>query len=354
MTKHYRLSPSSSSRWLECHGSAQDDLPDRGSAAASEGTQAHELAYWSLRGGKDEAPNDEMQRAIFEYVGYVRAFRSHELLSHVDHTDSVMWLEETIESVLVPDHGGTIDALIVGNDYLHVIDFKYGTWPVAPEDNTQLLEYLGLADEKFPGRTQFFASIVQPRVPGDNRCVEYTQEQVIGHRVDVMLAGADRDTLVAGEHCRWCPLRKTCTELELHLLENAKDRFSDDWTAEKCLEVIRFGDVMSELVSDAKKLILKMLHRGDKIEGWRLAMSLGNRAWTNEEGAATYLQSRGVSPGRVYNTVMKSPAQIEKLDKSYKPMVATLCHRPERGVTAVKSNSKLPEYRPENAFTEIE
>lgn len=354
MTKHYRLSPSSSNRWLECHGSAQDDLPDSGSAAADAGTLAHEKAHQVLRGEEPEFPDEDMRKSVFEYVGYVRAFRSHEQLADVDQTGSKLVLEETIESKLIPEHGGTIDALIVGRDHLHVIDYKSGVTPVDPQDNTQTLEYLGLADERFPGRRMFFGSIVQPQLPGDTRCISYTQEQVIGHRIDVMLAGADRNTLVAGGHCEWCPLRGTCTELELYRIDLAKEQFSDDWTADKCLEVIDFGDVMENLVSDAKKLILKMLHRGDKIEGWRLAMSLGNRAWIDECNTEISLQEADIRTEDFYNTTLKSPAQIEKFSKKYKSLVATLCHRPERGAIAVKTDSKLPEYKPENAFTTLE
>lgn len=355
MTKHYRLSPSSSNRWLECPGSAQDDLPDSGSAAASEGTEAHDYAYVALSGVDiPDFPNDEMRKAVFEYIGYIRAFRSHDQLAGVDQSDSEIFYEETIESKLIPEHGGTIDALIVGKDHIHVIDFKYGTMPVAPEDNTQLLEYLGLALEKFPGRTQFFASIVQPRVPGDIRCIPYTLSQVVGHRADVMLAGADRNTLVAGEHCRWCPLRKTCVVLDKHLRDNAKEKFSDDWSAEKCLEVIKFGDVMAELVKDAKKLVLKMLHRGDTVSGWRLARQLGNRAWTDEENAGIALQKTTATEDDLFRIELRSPAQIEKRNKSLKSLVARLCHRPEKGVIAVTTDSKLPEYKPQDKFTEIE
>jgi hypothetical protein len=295
-----------------------------------------------------------MRKAVFEYVGYVRAFRSHEQLAGIDQSDSQVFYERTIESKSIPEHGGTIDCLIVGKNHIHVIDFKYGTMPVAPEDNTQLLEYLGLALEDFPGRTEFFASIVQPRVPGDTRCVPYTLSQIHCHSADVMLAGFDRHTLSAGEHCRWCPLRKTCIVLDKHLRDNAKEKFSDDWSAEKCLEVIKFGGVMAELVKDAKALVLKMLHRGDQISGWRLARQLGNRAWIEERLTAEVLIAKGLTGGRLYDTKIKSPAQVEKLDKKYKPIVAQLCHRPEKGVIAVTTDSKLPEYKPQDQFTEIE
>ncbi len=152
MSEHSRLSPSSMTRILRCPASAVSNPPDTGSAAASEGTLAHGLAERVLRGddtAQSEIPNDEMRQAIFAYVAYVRAHKSHDELDGVDHANSGITYEERIVSALIPEHGGTIDTLIVSDTHIHVNDFKYGVMPVSSHDNTQLLSYLALADGRF-------------------------------------------------------------------------------------------------------------------------------------------------------------------------------------------------------------
>ena len=353
MSEHSRLSPSSMARILKCPASAVHNPLDTGSAAAAEGTFAHTLCEQMLSGKEVDFPNDEMESAVFEYVAYVKDHKSHDELDGVNHSNSEISLESRIVSKDIPDHGGTIDTLIVSDTHIHVIDFKYGTMPVASEDNKQLLSYLVLACEKFPGRTRFFGTIIQPRVYGRPRCVEYTRAQLDEHLFAVMMADID-DSKEAGDHCRWCPLKQDCEVLEQHVKDVATMVFDDGWDGEKCKTVIAMGGVISTLVVDAKHQLTKLLKDGAKVDGWKLVRQLANRCWIDDDMAIMLLESKGLDDTVIYNQKIKSPAQLEKFSKAYKPFVSANAHRPEKGIIDVESSNKLPEYDPASEFTDIE
>lgn len=342
-------------RILECPGSAIDNPPDTSSAASEEGTVAHGFGERLLKClDVEQFPNDEMASAVFDYVGYVRAHKSHAELEGVEQANSAVLIENRIVSELVPDHGGTIDTTIVSYTHLHVIDFKYGVMPVSAQNNKQILSYLALADERYPGRERFFGSIVQPRVFGHPECVEYTKAEIDSHVCDVMLA-ADDDTKKAGSHCRWCPLRETCHVLEDHNKELATEAFDTGWDAFKCLDVIAMAGVMKTLAEDAKIHLRKLLLDGEEVPGYRLARQLANRCWKDEDAFLDDPKIVGIDDEHLYAPQkLLSPTQMEKsLAKSYGPTIDLHTHRPEKGIIVVEESSRLPIYDPVEAFDDL-
>lgn len=346
-SEHSRLSPSSAYRWLVCPGSAVDNPPDTESAASKEGTLAHEFAA-KYACGMDTGPfpSEEMEDAAFKYCLYVNAAVTREV-------GEELLLETRIVSKTIPDFGGTMDALIIGKDFLHVIDFKYGLQPVMARDNKQLLSYLVLANEEYPGKKEFYGSIVQPRVPYGEQYVEFSIEEVENHYIEVLFAGSS-DNRSAGKHCTWCPLRNNCNVLDRLVVTTTKKVFDDskDWDATKCQEVLDTGIVVAELVKDAKKRIKDILQAGEDVPGWKLVESLGNRAWTNEDEVVKKLLDKGLNNDIIYNRKIKSPAQLEKFSSAYKQFVAEESHRPRKGVVAAEASSRLPEWNVANVFKE--
>ncbi len=351
--EHSILSPSGMERIINCNGSAVKNTDDEETAASKRGVVLHSKGEQTLRGGTPEFDNDVDRDSVFQYVSYVRAHKSHAELEGVDQRGSRICLEERIVSKLIPDHGGTMDTLILSDTHLHTIDYKSGATPVSAYDNKQLLSYLVLADEQFPGRQRFFGSIVQPEVFGDPICVEYTKEQLTAHLYDVMMADIG-DTYNAGKWCRWCPLRKTCAVLEAHRKEMAQLVFSDDWPAQKCIDVIAMTKVFADMAVEAKKHLRKILLDGTHVEGWKLARQLANRSWIDEQKTVDAFRAKGVSDDIIFNQMIKSPAQFEQFSKAYKPFVADHTERIEKGIIAVESSSTLAEYVPGSEFTNLE
>ena len=347
--EHSRLSPSSMDRILHCPGSAVDNPPDTAGPAAVEGTFAHDCCELMLHGSEPKFPNDEMKQAVFMYVGYVKSFVADYKAS--EPTD--LFIENRIVSKMTPDHGGTMDVIIVTPTTLHVIDFKYGLAPVSPFENRQLLSYLALANEEYPGRKKFFASIVQPRVFGNPQAVGYTREEIVSHEVDVHLVAEDT-TRTAGEHCKWCPLKDTCTVVQAKLWDVANVRGEPEgWDSAKCVDIIGMAAVVKNMVADAKERLATLLKDGQTVDGWKLVHNLGNRSWKDEQEVADYFVEKKLDD-IIYDKKLKSPTALMKFSQAYKPFVAEHAHREDKGVIAAPCTSRLPEYvNPQATFTDL-
>lgn len=338
--KHYKYGPSSSSRWIPCPGSVLGNPAEKEeSFAMAEGTEAHDLAERVLTGVTQiSADGGEMRKAVMEYVEFVDGL-----------PEGKRHIELTVESSIVKDFGGTMDYLVATPEELYVTDFKYGKTPVSAFDNHQLKCYLCLAREVYPGRKRFFGSIVQPRV-GPPQMQEYTGAELDEFLIEVMGAAAST-FLCAGPHCRWCPLLGSCETEKAYRQELVGITFAEDTPIEKHLAVLGHLEVITELAKIAKHKLLALALAGEKIPGYKLIRSIGNRAWTDPSAAKKALTKLGLRAKQLFAPrQLKTPAQIEK--QVSKEEVAKLVHRPDRGVQIVLSSSRAPEYNPSEMFNE--
>jgi hypothetical protein len=187
--KHEIFSASSAFRWAGypgepgCPGSAMlaQKMPaEPSSAAAEEGTQAHEVLEAVLKGDGDwrlrlatAAVRDEQMRAgvktALEYVHKLRALYPQ------------LQVYSEIKLELMPGVGGSFDILLYCpvTFQMWVCDFKYGKQPVSARENPQLLCYAVFAARHF--RFAVFAVhlvVIQPRdftlAPGDDGVKTWT------------------------------------------------------------------------------------------------------------------------------------------------------------------------------------
>ena len=150
MADHAVLSASGSHRWLNCTPSARLELEfeNTGSEAAREGTAAHALCEHKLkralhmrsRRPVSDYDSDEMEECTDAYAEFV--MEQYEAAKQVCK-DPVVLIEQRLDfSCYVPDGFGTGDCLIISDDRLHIIDFKYGMGVlVEAEDNPQMKLY---------------------------------------------------------------------------------------------------------------------------------------------------------------------------------------------------------------------
>ena len=175
MADHAVLSASGSHRWLNCTPSARLELEfeNTGSEAAREGTAAHALCEHKLkralhirsRRPVSDYDSDEMEECTDAYAEFV--MEQYEAAKQVCK-DPVVLIEQRLDfSCYVPDGFGTGDCLIISDDRLHIIDFKYGMGVlVEAEDNPQMKLYalgaLAVYDALYDIR-EVSMTIFQPR-----------------------------------------------------------------------------------------------------------------------------------------------------------------------------------------------
>ena len=175
MAEHAVLSASGSHRWLNCTPSARLELEfeNTGSEAAREGTAEHALCEHKLkralhmrsRRPVSDYDSDEMEECTDAYVDFV--MEQYETAKQVCE-DPVILIEQRLDfSCYVPDGFGTGDCLIISDDRLHIIDFKYGMGVlVEAEDNPQMKLYalgaLAVYDALYDIR-EVSMTIFQPR-----------------------------------------------------------------------------------------------------------------------------------------------------------------------------------------------
>ena len=174
-SKHTLLSPSSSHRWLNCTPSPrlEEQFPNNDTTAAAEGTAAHALCEHKLKKALkmrskrpvSEYDSDEMELCSDGYVEYVleKLTEAKKLCS-----DPLVLIEQHLDfSKYVTDGFGTGDCLIIADDTIHIIDFKYGQGVVVDAtDNPQMKLYALGALEMYAGIydiKQIALTIYQPR-----------------------------------------------------------------------------------------------------------------------------------------------------------------------------------------------
>lgn len=311
--QHALLSASGAHRWLACPPSAtlEAGLADTSSAAAEQGTAAHELAEWKLRRALDDAPaarpvsdwqDEEMEQLTDEYVTFV--------LEHVTEakqvcSDPQVLIEQRLDfSHVVPGGFGTGDCVIIAEPRLHIIDLKYGQGVlVEAESNPQLMLYSLGALHAFGTLydiSEVAVTIFQPRrsnvstwtIPvGD---LETWAEQEVKPRA--ALAAAGEGDFCPGAWCQFCKLAPTCRARAEANLALAKLEFAPP--AE--LSDAEIADVLSQIpqlktwASDVEAYALsKAVNQGVAFEGFKLVAGRSIRKYTSEAEVAKAAEAAG-------------------------------------------------------------
>ncbi len=371
MSGHARLAPSAASRWMNCPGSIalSEGIPDSSSAAAREGTFAHEIAEKALVSGRTAAHFIGVKSGKGE-TDIVDEFTCDaEMAEHVQHyVDAVLSIptenpddlhvEDKVALVgLRDDITGTVDAWVREGETLHVFDLKYGAGVfVDVRHNPQLMIYaLGvlLSNESLRLYVNTVVlHVVQPRhhtatakdEGGHSSCVLDGVELRQWGRDDLYDAANatvdDALRLATGSWCKFCPAKPQCPALRQLTHDVAAHAFSDVSTPAKAppdpstlddaelARVLRAAPLVADWLAAVHVTATKRARNGHAIPGNKLARAKTNRAWKDPAAAVQALDLMGVDPYADRKPV--SPAQAEKrLGKAARAMVASLVHKPE-------------------------
>src|SRR6056297_758862 len=302
MSEHAKLSPSTAYRWLKCPGSVQasEGIADKSSPYAQEGTLAHQIAEACLTNltnpmeYKDTKMGEDMAEHIATYVDYVNSINGyHSYEQKVDF------------SHLVPDGFGTVDALIIDGEKIHVIDLKYGKGvQVFAEDNPQLMLYaIGAYSEveMLHDIKKIIMHVVQPRL--DHIDVwETTPEALLSWGQWVQeranLALSDDAPFCPGEtQCRFCLAQGTCKALYDYSVkvigqefEDLSDSIPGKLPEAKIREVLENAGLIRGWLNAVEDHVFNMLNEGQTFKGYKLVEGRSLRKWKDEEQTAKLLE----------------------------------------------------------------
>jgi len=349
VSDHARLGCSSAYRWMACPGSVafEAQFPETTSAAAEEGTIAHELHEIALLLDVDaidvldlvEGSSVEMAEQVQISLDYVR----EEL---AERPGAKILIEQRLDpgaSIDREDLWGTADVVILDpkRAEIVVIDLKFGMTVVDAGTTPQLPLYaLGawrLAYEtngSFPVRALRMV-IAQPRAPhrdGPIRSVVRTPEEVDDFAIEVRAAAARTDDpnapLVAGDHCGFCRAAGACPAFAEHALRAAEAEFADldpdapihePLTPERISELLHEAERVKAWARAVEAYALRIAQDGIRLPGWNLIRKRGRRAWVDPDAAlASLLETYGVDPDVLAPRALKSPRQIEQAIKAAK------------------------------------
>jgi hypothetical protein len=363
---HSALGASSAERWSACPGSIalSRGVARRNSRAAAEGTAAHAVAERRLRG---EPFADFVQVGDF-LIEVDEAMREHvdgyvEYVRDLCKDGSALLLVETevdLTAALGQRHDGplgkligTADALLLADDTLTVVDFKYGSGkPVKVEGNPQLSLYaVGAVAHPVVQSLANSIDVVrlvvyQPRVYDEPQVEELPFADLIERTAGLAVAAAkvaealrkfddvqepsalaewaDAYLVPGPVQCRWCPAKAAGACLALNSLA------ADTAKSFKALGIgepdnVKLGELRSqvELVrqwADAiEELTRDRLLAGEQVAGWKLVAGRhGPRKWENAAKAEAALRALGLPEDLVAPRSVISPTAAEKLVKAGK------------------------------------
>jgi hypothetical protein len=122
--------------------------------------------------------------------------------------------------------------------------------------------------------------------------------------------------LVPGTWCRFCPVSHACPKLMADALEMAKAEFDDYQPPGDTDELARALDAAerAELwIARIREFAIDRLEHQVRIPGWGLVPTRPTRKWlAPDTDIATQLQALGASHDEIWETRVRSPAQIER------------------------------------------
>lgn len=331
--EHALLSASSAHRWLQCPPSAKlgqhaEQQPE--TFAAREGTVAHEMAKEKvefLLHIRDEFPSfkkipegatlEEMDHYANEY-----GLRVLEVLSQDENQHPIVKLEQRVDySHIVPDGFGTADCVIIRENFLHIIDFKYGKGiRVQAAHNPQLMLYALGALNTFPHMLKNLRSVTveifQPRIRNyDLWTVTVEELQEWANTVvqpAAQLATKGEGDFRAGTWCMFCPVAQTCRARAEDALQLARKEFADPALLEdeEIADLLQEGRKLKKWVENLEEYAHTRLQDGHTIPGLVLGKGRATREFTDLKKVEEICAQQGHIEATT--TRAKTPAELER------------------------------------------
>lgn len=356
---HAILSASSSHRWLNCTPSAklEEIFENVASESAKEGTAAHALCEYKLKisqGLEAQRPvsdynSDEMEEYTDDYVQFVL----EELeIAKENCKDSIILIEQRLDfSNYVPNGFGTGDCLIVSDNKLHIIDFKYGKGILVDSNNNpQMMLYaLGALNiyESIYDIKNVKMTIFQPRrenISSFEISVDELKKWAEGElKEKANLAYKGEGDFKCGDWCRFCRASTTCrkrAEEKLKLLKHEfkKPDLLEDYEIE---EILRIIPDLTKWADDVFLYASEMaIQKGKNWNGFKVVEGRSNRKFLDDKKVEETLLDEGIKD--IYKTSLLTLTELEKRlgKEKFNELLANLIIKPRGRLTLVPVNDK--------------
>ena len=375
MGNHAILSASSSHRWLLCLPSARLELEfeDKSGKAADEGTAAHALSEHKLKKALhirskrpiSEYGSDEMEECTDAYVDFVM---EQVELARNSCNDPIILIEKRLDfSCYVPDGFGTGDCLIISDDRLHIIDFKYGMGVLVDAvDNPQMKLYaLGALEiyDSLYDINEVSMTIFQPRrenvstwtVPVEElKC--WAEEEL---KPKAVKAYNGEGEYIPGEWCTFCKAAVRCRARAEEKLKLAQTEFKmppllTDNEIEEILFILpdltKWANEITSYATDAA------VNHGKEWNGFKVVEGRSVRKYKDEDAIAEKAVASGFKD--IYRKSLIPMTEMQKLmgKTKFEEILGSLIYKPPGKPTLVPNSDKRPAMNvadAKNEFNEI-
>lgn len=339
--EHALLSPSSSSRWLNCTPSARlaENAENKSSVYAEEGTLFHEiceycLAQWNAGVWEpdpfgEELPelkDDHLMHPLFKQEMFKHARNYCDFVMNenynLEKSDGAckMLLEEKVDiSEYAPECFGSVDCQLLGRDTLIVIDLKYGEGvKVYAERNTQMMLYALGAIKGKPSIKTVRLVIAQVRLNhfdvweiSANDLLQWA-DKVLKPTAKKAFAGKGEQKM--GDWCGFCPVKAQCRK-QYEAVVNDFDRYEypELLTEDEICDLIEKIDKYKGWLESVNKFVYDEALRGHKWKGYKLVAGRSSRVITDEEAIRQDLLTKKYLEDEIFNIKLKGIGDLEKL-----------------------------------------
>ena len=392
---HALLSASSAHRWLKCTAAPryEENFPNGTSDYAEEGTVAHavcelyarkKFTVMSNRKFNSELKklqarphyNDEMIRTAEAYVEYL----TEKAMGYTKMPHMVFEVRVDLTEY-IPDGFGTCDEAMIGDDTLHITDYKHGKGvKVDAKDNPQMRLYaLGVLKMYLPiyGNTikKVSMGIFQPRLSETASEDLITVEELLawGESIKPIAQEAYNGpgTFCAGDHCRFCRGKAQCRARAEQY--SAFADFKDCVPAGKLppeqaslpaearailgLPPILTDAEIGELLIKAESLVqwykdlqayaTEAILAGKDVSGWKVVAGKSDRAFKNTDEAIKAVIDLGYDESLLYERKPLTLSKIEALlgKKKFAEVMADHVIKPTGKPTLAPLSDKREPYK---------
>ena len=362
MTAHAKLSASASERWMRCPGSvkANEQITDKGSSYAAEGTAAHALAEHCLVKGVSASDCIGLTFEGYKVDSYMAEY-VQQYIDYVHHFSGQHFYEVRVDfSAWVPEGFGTSDVIIIDGSTLRIIDLKYGQGvEVYADNNSQAQLYaLGALSDfgDFADIERVEVAIVQPRRDHISEwSISKKDLLLFGDKVSQAAKAAlqpDAPRQPGEKQCQWCNAKATCPALKTYTEQTILAEFDDispatmqpvdSLTDEQLAQALDAKKLITGWLDAVEQLVTDKLNNGEQFAGYKLVEGRSLCQWADEAQAEqTLLQLADAD--KLYKKTFISVAQAEKLlGKKNAAAMADLVVKPSGKPTLAKSDDPRP------------